>query len=161
ILLESGTGRAKLADFGLARAAGDASLTVTGVVAGTPEFMSPEQAAGSAVDARSDLFSLGAVLYAACTGASPFRGESPFLTLERVRRAEAAALGQLDPNLPDWFCAVVQRLLKKGPADRIQSAAELAELLERPRSAATLIVPPDTVRTAVGSSPRKRARLWW
>jgi hypothetical protein len=161
ILLEEGTGRARLADFGLARAVGDASLTATGVVAGTPEFMSPEQATGAAVDARSDLFSLGAVLYAAFTGASPFRGESPFLTLQRVRDQEAVPLGQVDPSLPEWFCAVIDRLLKKDPADRIPSAVELAELLERSRSAATLTLPGATLQTAaVGLSPRG-FRPWW
>jgi Protein kinase domain len=161
ILLEEGTGRARLADFGLARAVGDASLTATGVVAGTPEFMSPEQATGAAVDARSDLFSLGAVLYAACTGASPFRGESPLLTLQRVRDREAVPLGQVDPSLPEWFCAVVHRLLRKDPADRIPSAVEVAESLERSRSAATLSPPGATIRkAAVGPSPRGIGH-WW
>src|SRR5262249_47918172 len=107
ILLEEGTGRARLGGLGPARGGGGVPLAATGVVAGTPEFMSPEQATGAAVDARSDLFSLGAVLYAACTGASPFRGESPFLTLERVRDQEAVPLGQVDSSLPEWFCAVI------------------------------------------------------
>src|SRR5262249_41560149 len=109
----------------------------------------------------ADLFSLGVVLYAACAGASPFRAETPFLTLDRVRRAEPAPLGQLDPSLPDWFCTAVQRLLRKDPADRIPSAAELAELLERPRSAATLTVPGDTVRTAAPGPSPPRFRRWW
>jgi serine/threonine protein kinase len=165
ILLEDATGRARLADFGLARAVGDASLTSTGVVAGTPEFMSPEQAAGSAVDARSDLFSLGAVLHAACTGDSPFRDESPWLTLQRVRDREAVPLGQADPSLPEWFCAVIHRLLRKDPADRIPSAVELAELLEGSRSAATLPLPGATPRPAAGGPgprgfrPRRAAAL--
>src|SRR5262249_529363 len=161
ILLEEGTGRARLADFGLARAVGDVSLTATGVVVGTPEFMSPEQATGGAIDARSDLFSLGAVLYAACTGASPFRGESPFLTLERVRDKEAVPLGQVDPGLPECFCAVIHRLLRKDPADRVGWGGEVAELLERSRPAATLTLPGATLRTAaVGPSPRG-FRPWW
>jgi hypothetical protein len=161
ILLEEGTDRARLADFGLARAVGDASLTATGVVAGTPEFMSPEQATGAAVDARSDLFSLGAVLYAACTGASPFRAESPFLTLQRVHDEEAVPLGQADPSLPEWFCAVIHRLLRKEPAERIPSALELAELLEHSRLPETLTLPRAALRAAaVGPSPR-RFRPWW
>jgi serine/threonine protein kinase len=160
ILLEEDTGRARLADFGLARAVGDASLTSTGVVAGTPEFMSPEQAAGAAVDARSDLFSLGAVLYASCTGGPPFRGESPLATLQRVRDQEAVPLGQVDPSLPEWFCAVVHRLLRKDPADRIPSAVELADLLEGSRSAATFTPPGATLRTAAGR-PGPRGFLPW
>jgi serine/threonine protein kinase len=151
ILLEEQTGRAKIADFGLAKAVGGSALTLAGTVAGTPEYMSPEQAAGGlggeVVDARSDLFSLGVVLYAMCSGASPFRAESPLLTLDRVRRDEPAPLNQIDPALPDWFCAVVRRLLMKDPADRISSAAELADILEGKRE-----VPP----------PRRRTRRpWW
>ena len=119
ILLEAGTGRAKIADFGLAKAVGDGSLTVAGTVAGTPEFMSPEQAtgglSGAVVDARSDLFSLGVVLHALCSGSSPFRAESPLLTLDRVRREQPDTLNRIDPTLPDWFCAVVDNCSGKTP----------------------------------------------
>src|SRR5262245_34986204 len=76
VLLENGIERVKVTDFGLARAAADASISQTGIVAGTPQYMSPEQAQGRALDARSDLFSLGSVLYAMCTGRSPFRAET-------------------------------------------------------------------------------------
>src|SRR5262249_45176557 len=72
ILLENGVERVKITDFGLARAATEASLTQSGVVAGTPQYMSPEQAEGKAIDQRTDLFSLGSVLYAMCTGQAPF-----------------------------------------------------------------------------------------
>src|SRR5262245_25481364 len=74
ILLDQ-SGRAKLTDFGLARAAADIRLTQSGVVAGTPQYMAPEQGRGEPVDPRADLFSLGSVLYAMCTGGPPFRGE--------------------------------------------------------------------------------------
>ncbi|HVK18670.1 MAG TPA: serine/threonine-protein kinase, partial [Fimbriiglobus sp.] len=92
LLLEAGTDRVKVADFGLAKSADEVSLTIEGMIAGTPDFMSPEQASGAGVDARSDLFSLGAVLYTACTGSPPFRGESPLCTLERVRWEAPAPL---------------------------------------------------------------------
>ncbi len=72
ILLDQGVERLVITDFGLARTVDDASVTRTGVIAGTPQFMSPEQARGEPVDARSDLFSLGSVLYIACTGRVPF-----------------------------------------------------------------------------------------
>src|SRR5262249_32604920 len=77
ILLENGIERVKITDFGLARAGDDATLTQSGVVAGTPLYMSPEQANGLPVDFRSDLFSLGSVLYAMCTGRPPFRASTP------------------------------------------------------------------------------------
>src|SRR5439155_13924679 len=82
ILLENGVERVKLTDFGLARAADDASLTQSGVVAGTPHYMAPEQARGEAVDHRADLFSLGSVVYAMCTGRPPFRAGGAVAGLE-------------------------------------------------------------------------------
>ncbi len=76
ILLQNGIERVQITDFGLARAADDANITRTGEITGTPQYMSPEQAQGQPVDVRSDLFSLGSVLYAMCTGRSPFRVET-------------------------------------------------------------------------------------
>lgn len=84
ILLNKGIDRVMLTDFGLARAVDDASLTRTGLIAGTPQFMSPEQARGDAIDARSDLFSLGSVLYTMATGRRPFRAETSFGILRRI-----------------------------------------------------------------------------
>ena len=91
ILLENGVERVKITDFGLARAADDASLTQSGTVAGTPTYMSPEQANGDAVDHRSDLFSLGTVLYAMCTGHSPFRGNNTHAVHQPRHRCGASA----------------------------------------------------------------------
>src|SRR5581483_6609315 len=84
ILLEGGMERVKITDFGLARAADDASLSQSGVVAGTPHYMAPEQARGEALDHRADLFSLGSVLYAMCTGRPPFRAATSLAVLRRV-----------------------------------------------------------------------------
>ena len=91
ILLENGVERVKLTDFGLARAVDDASLTQSGVVAGTPLFMAPEQARCETIDHRADLFSLGAVLYAMCTGRSPFRASTTLGVLRRVSDDAAPA----------------------------------------------------------------------
>src|SRR5262249_19750115 len=84
ILLENSVQRVKLTDFGLARAVDDASLTQSGVVAGTPQYMSPEQANGEPIDHRSDLFSLGTVLYEMCTGRPAFRAPNTAAVLRRV-----------------------------------------------------------------------------
>ncbi len=131
ILLEDGVERLKITDFGLARAADDASLTRTGVIAGTPQFMSPEQARGETVDARSDLFSLGSVLYALCTGRPPFRAETSFGVLRRISDSQARPIVQLNPDIPAWLCTIIERLHAKDASGRFQSAAEVALLLEQ------------------------------
>jgi hypothetical protein len=131
ILLENGVERVKLTDFGLARAADDASLTQSGTVAGTPAFMSPEQAEGRPVDHRSDLFSLGSVLYVMCTGRPPFRAGTSMGVLKRVCEETPTPIRQANPEVPDWLAGVVEKLHAKDPAGRFQSAAEVAELLGR------------------------------
>ena len=120
----------KITDFGLARAVADASLTQSGVVAGTPHYMSPEQARGEVVDQRTDLFSLGSVLYAMCTGRPPFRADSVMAVLKRVCEEMPSAIRETNSEIPDWLVAIVNKLLAKDPADRFQSAAEVAELLK-------------------------------
>jgi hypothetical protein len=129
ILLENGVERVKITDFGLARAAEDISLTQEGAVAGTPAYMSPEQANGERVDARSDLFSLGTVLYEMCTGAPPFRGGSAPAVLRAVAEATPRPLRQLNPEVPEALATVIEKLHAKDPARRYQSAAELGEVL--------------------------------
>ena len=84
VLLEEGGHRVLISDFGLARALDDASMTASGVIAGTPPYMSPEQARGETAECRSDLFSLGSVIYAMATGRPPFRGESPLAVLRQI-----------------------------------------------------------------------------
>ena len=130
ILLADGVERVKLTDFGLARAADDASLTKTGIIAGTPQYMSPEQARGDAVDQRSDLFSLGSVLYAMCTGRAPFRAETSYGVLRRITDAEPKPIQGINPNIPQWLCQIIVSLMSKQPDDRFESAAEVADLLE-------------------------------
>ncbi len=131
ILLDAGVERARLTDFGLARAADDANLTQSGVVTGTPQYMAPEQARAEAVDQRSDLFSLGSTLYAMCAGHPPFRAESAVAVLRRVSDDTPRPLREINANVPDWFETIVARLHAKNPDDRYQTAAEVAELLGR------------------------------
>ena len=131
ILLENCIERVKLTDFGLARAIDDASLTQSGLIAGTPQYMAPEQARGDPVDARADLFALGAALYAMAAGRSPFRADSTMAVLKRVCEARHRPIRELNPDVPDWLEAVIDRLLAKEPADRFQTASDVADLLEK------------------------------
>ena len=131
ILLETNVDRVLLTDFGLARAVDDATLTRTGIIAGTPQYMSPEQANGDAVDRRSDLFSLGGVLYAMCTGRSPFRAETTFGILRRIRETSPRPIREINPEIPQWLERIVMKLLAKEAADRFDTARDVAALLEQ------------------------------
>jgi hypothetical protein len=129
ILLENGVERVKITDFGLARGVDDVALTRTGEVTGTPQYMSPEQALGQRVDHRSDLFSLGCVLYAMCTGRPPFRGDSVAVVVKRICDEPPKPIEELNPEIPAWLIETINRLLAKDPAQRFQTAAEVAEIL--------------------------------
>jgi len=131
IMLENELARVKITDFGLARAVDDTRLTQYGTLAGTPPYMAPEQARGEPLDRRSDLFSLGSVLYAMATGRAAFRGESTVAVLRRVCDGQPAPVRELNPDVPDWLIEIIERLHAKEPGARFQTAGEVAELLER------------------------------
>ncbi len=130
ILLEEGVERVTITDFGLARAVDDASMTCSGVIAGTPQYMSPEQTRGEPIDARSDLFSLGSVLYAMCAGRSPFRAETTYGVLHRIANDNPTPVCEVNTDVPVWLGHIIERLMTKRPEDRFESAAQVAELLE-------------------------------
>jgi eukaryotic-like serine/threonine-protein kinase len=130
ILLEPPRDRVKVTDFGLARIADDVKLTRTGLVTGTPLYMAPEQAMGEAGDARSDLFSLGAIMYEMCAGQPPFQGNSALAILKQITETKHKPLSELNPDIPDWLAEMVDELLAKKPEDRYQSATDVAEVLE-------------------------------
>jgi HD-like signal output (HDOD) protein len=129
VLLVRETGRAKLTDFGLARSEKDVAITEAGSVIGTPLYMSPEQANGLLLDPRSDLFSLGSVLYHAATGKPPFDSHSIMQVLRMVCEKEPVPPSQIRPDLPAWFDRIVLKLMAKNPDDRFQTAQELVEAL--------------------------------
>ncbi len=131
ILLESGADRVKITDFGLARTADDASLTQSGVIAGTPMYMAPEQARGEVIDQRADLFSLGSVLYVMCSGRPPFRASTTMAVLKRVAEDEPRPIREIIPEAPEWLCAIIAKLHAKKPEDRFASAKEVADMLAR------------------------------
>lgn len=129
ILLEGGSHKVKITDFGLARAADDASISQSGIIAGTPMFMAPEQALGHHIDQRADLFSLGSVLYQLASGRPPFRAPSALAVLKRVAEERPRPIPEIIPETPDWLCGIIAKLHAKNPADRFQSAREVADLL--------------------------------
>jgi serine/threonine protein kinase/WD40 repeat protein len=129
ILLEDGTCKVKITDFGLARAVDDDSLTQHGAVAGTPRYMAPEQARGDAVDHRADLFSLGSVLYTMCTGQPPFGGDGAMAVLRRTCDDPAQPIAEINADIPAWLVDIIGRLHAKRPDDRFQSATDLVRLL--------------------------------
>jgi serine/threonine protein kinase len=131
IMLENGIERVRITDFGLARAVDDVSVTQHGAVAGTPQFMAPEQAQGYSVDQRADLFSLGSTMYAMCTGRPPFRSESAVAVLRQVCDTEPAPIRSINPDIPVWLEGIICKLHAKEPAERFQSAEDVAVLLEQ------------------------------
>jgi serine/threonine-protein kinase len=151
-VLLDGQGHARLADFGIAQAADAISLTQTGTVLGTAQYMAPEQARGRGTTPVSDIYSLGIVLYELATGKPPFDGGPPLaIALRQVEEAPRLPR-ELNPNLPPQLEAVILKALAKAPADRFQSAAELAEAL-----AATLQPAREpTARVAVVDRPAPR-----
>jgi len=132
ILLEGGVDwRVKITDFGLARSVDDASMTASGVVAGTPLYMSPEQARGETLDHHADLFSLGSVLYTMCAGHPPFRANSTLAVLKRVCDDVPRPIPEIIPETPHWLCDLIAKLHAKNPDERFQSAKEVADLLAK------------------------------
>jgi hypothetical protein len=150
--------RAKLLDFGLARAAEEeASMTQSGMVVGTPAYMSPEQADGMPLDGRSDLFSLGCVLYELATGAQPFSRETTLATLRAVAYHEPPPPHEIATQIPRPLSDLIGRLLAKAPADRPASAQVTAEALQQMAGGGTTV--PSTTTPVSVSPPRTRRRL--
>ncbi len=118
-----------LPDFGLARAADDAGISQSGLVAGTPMYMAPEQAKGETLDQRADLFSLGSVLYQMAAGRPPFRANGTVAVLKRVAEDQPRAIREIIPETPQWLCDIIAKLHAKNPDDRFQSAREVADVL--------------------------------
>src|SRR3989442_10829449 len=126
-------GQVKVMDFGIARAMGDASMTMTqtAAVIGTAQYLSPEQAKGEQVDARSDLYSTGCLLYELLTGRPPFTGDSPVAIAYQHVRENPIPPSRVDPEIPGWADAIVLKAMAKDPADRYQSAGEMRQDIHR------------------------------
>jgi urea transport system substrate-binding protein len=170
--------RVKVLDFGLARrVTGHAGLTATGIVLGTPNYMAPEQADGTEIDHRADLFSLGCVMYATLTGELAFPGQSTMSVFHALATRTPPSVRELNPAVPAAASDLVARLLAKEPADRPQTANEVMAVLDgvlTGLSAAGSDVPPAALNDTIGpSAPSSRrepsaaradtpaSRHWW
>lgn len=128
--LEAPNGRVKLLDFGLAKPlAAQVEMTQSGIIMGTPAYMSPEQARGSKVDGRTDLFSLGAMLYQLCTGKLPFEGPNVMAVLTALATENPRPVRELNPDVPAALADLIHQLLSKKPADRPAAADEVVRRL--------------------------------
>lgn len=148
-------GQLKVTDFGIARAGSSPSVTETGSIIGTAQYLSPEQAKGKAVEQSSDLYSLGIVLYEMLTGRVPFEGENPVAIALKHLSDEPVPPQALVPDIPDNLNAVVMRALAKDPRDRYPGAEEFLADLERCRQDLPVVAPlpaDDTARTSVISA---------
>jgi serine/threonine protein kinase len=167
-------GRVKILDFGLARAAADsAHLTQPGVLVGTPAYMAPEQARGEVIDARCDLFSLGAVLYRMCTGRMPFKGKDPTSILLALASQQPPPVRELNPQTPPALAELIMQLLAKEPGRRPASARAVAGSLQTLEQ--NLTGPPtrspqvwdqrtqaqEEILTVEAAPPRARRTAWW
>jgi serine/threonine protein kinase/tetratricopeptide (TPR) repeat protein len=122
-------GRIVVMDFGLARSLGDTGMTQTGAIVGTLEYMSPEQALGSTLDQRSDIFSVGLIFYELLTGKAPYEADTAIASLMKRTREDARSASDVDASIPRSLSAIVGRCLEREPANRYHSSVELLQQL--------------------------------
>jgi serine/threonine-protein kinase len=159
ILIERDVSRVMITDFGLARAVDDAGMTQTGWLAGTPHYMSPEQSRGDDLDPRSDLFSLGSLMYFLATGREPFRGERPYAVIQKIINHEPTHPMELNADIPLALADMIEKLLEKDPRNRFQTAGEISHILEH--YLAHLQQPKKTsAPKRILTARRKRRRSW-
>jgi eukaryotic-like serine/threonine-protein kinase len=152
-VLLDGQGDAYIADFGVARSLATSGLTQSGTVIGTPDYLSPEQARGEAVDARSDLYALGLMLYEMLAGRMPFSGGTMSEILGQRMTRSPQPVHELRPEVPPWVSRLVDRLLRPQPAHRFQDAGAVVAAIDRRE------VPPDPLLHRLLAKPRRLAAL--
>jgi serine/threonine protein kinase len=150
-------GHVRLMDFGIAKIAGAdrsgaGSLTSTGQIMGTPEYMSPEQCLGDTIDYRSDIYALGVVIYEVFTGTVPFRGDTPVATLFKHIQDPVPFEGPLAARIPSTAVPVLRKALAKDKASRYESAAAMADALREAQEESRVAVPSDAAPT-LGRAP--------
>jgi len=144
-VMVSSAGSATLTDFGIARAAQETRLTSTGTIVGTPEYMSPEQAKGLAVDARSDQYSLAVVAYEMLSGQVPFEAESTLALLHKIVYDPLPPIREINPDLPLGVEAVLRKALAKDPGDRYEGTSGFVEALGRALAGEEIVKKPTLV----------------
>jgi len=147
------SGDVKVMDFGIARAVSDAqaTMTQTAQVIGTAQYLSPEQARGERVDARSDLYSAGCLLYELLVGRPPFTGDSPVAIAYQHVREEPIPPSRIDPEVPPWADAIVLKAMMKDPNDRYQTAGDMRNDIQRALSGARIAAPMHTQTYSAGT----------
>ena len=128
-IMRDKNGRVVVMDFGLARSLGESGMTQTGAIVGTLEYMSPEQAMGSQLDQRSDIFSVGLIFYELLTGKVPYEADTAIASLMKRTREEARSASDVDTSIPRSLSAIVSRCLEREPANRYHSVVELLQQL--------------------------------
>ena len=151
-------GTVKVMDFGIARAVSDsaATMTSTAAVIGTAQYLSPEQARGEGVDARSDVYSMGCLLYELVTGAPPFTGDSPVSVAYQHVREDPRLPSSINPHIPAELDAILLKAMSKNPANRYQSAADMRNDLLRALAGQRVEATPvmgDAEKTAIIGAP--------
>ena len=159
-IMMTSSGEVKVTDFGIVRALsndGEQTMTQAGMVIGTAAYLSPEQAQGKTLDARSDIYSLGVVLFEMLTGGAPFKGDTPLSVAYKHVREDAPPPSSINPDVPGGLDAIVMKAMSKNPDNRYGSAAEMAEDLDRFRAGHKVHATPllaTGASTTVVSAPR-------
>jgi serine/threonine-protein kinase len=173
-ILVTPAGRVKITDFGLARAATEATVTFPGSIVGSVSYLSPEQAKGEVATARSDLYSVSVVFFEMLTGSLPFRGETPLSVAMQHLQSEPPSPRSLNPEIPAGLERVILKGLAKDPAERYAGAAEMAAEVRAtaapPEDEPTRVLPKERKTASAtpapvpaeenASRPRRRLR-WW
>ncbi|MDI1241951.1 MAG: serine/threonine-protein kinase, partial [bacterium] len=168
-IMISADGTPKILDFGLAQfeqsLAGNHSvakdITAPGQIIGTPSYMSPEQAEGSEVDVRSDIFSFGTVMYEALTGKRPFRGSSQGLIVKAVVHSDPEPITKYRSDVPPALNKMVERCLEKSPGKRFQSMRDIRSILKEARSVSDAGVSMDSFARRFYREATSPSKLWW
>ena len=159
IIVEKATQTVYLADFGIARVESSQTLTQTGMIVGTPFYLSPEQIQGKKIDQRSDIYALGATLYELASGEPPFQGDSPLEILYQHINESAESLAKLVPDIDPVLERIISTCIKKDPARRFQKAAEIIAMLEQVQESPAAISKKTVLTSTVRSRPGKIRKI--